>query len=90
MKDTLKIAFSLIAIILIVMCIPYACTQPDYTKRVLRQSGYTNVEITGWRPFAKSKDDTFSTGFKATSPSGESVTGVVSCGIFKGGTIRLD
>ena len=67
-----------------------SCTKSDETTRVLEQSGYKNVEITGWRPFSKSKDDTFSTGFRAISPSGQVVTGTVSSGILKGSTIRLD
>ena len=64
--------------------------RPDEATRILRQSGYTQIEITGWRPFAAGKDDTFSTGFRAKSPSGETVTGTVTSGWFKGGTVRLD
>lgn len=60
----------------------------DDAVRVLRQSGYTEVEITGWRPFMS--DDVYSTGFKAKSPSGETVTGAVTRGWFKGSTVRLD
>lgn len=64
--------------------------KPDEATRILRQSGYTQIEITGWRPFAAGNDDTFSTGFRAKSPSGETVTGTVTSGWFKGGTVRLD
>jgi hypothetical protein len=63
---------------------------PDNTKRVLSEQGYTEIEITGWRPWMKSKSDTFSTGFKAKSPSGHIVTGAVTSGFLKGNTIRLD
>jgi len=67
------------------------CTDESTTQRILTQSGYTNVEITGWRPFAKSKDDFYSTGFKAKAPNGQVVTGTVTGGlIFKANTIRLD
>jgi hypothetical protein len=69
---------------------PSACTRPNDTTRILQQQGYKNIEITGWRPFAKSEEDVFSTGFSATSPSGEAVTGTVTSGWLKGGTIRLD
>ena len=64
--------------------------KPDEATRILRQSGYTQIEITGWRPFAAGQDDTFSTGFRAKSLSGETVTGTVTSGWFKGGTVRLD
>ena len=63
------------------------CTREDDTKRVLESSGYTNIEITGYRPFM---GETFSTGFKAKAPNGQIVTGAVTRGIFKGNTIRLD
>lgn len=66
------------------------CTSPDDTVRVLEQQGYTNIKITGWRPMMAGKDDTFSTGFEATSPSGAHVTGAVTGGWMKGNTIRLD
>lgn len=69
---------------------PSACTRPDDAMRVLRQSGYTNIEITGWRPWLASDSDDFSTGFRATAPNGEIVTGAVCSGLFKGQTIRLD
>lgn len=65
-------------------------TDPKGATRVLQDQGYTNIEITGWRPFAGSDDDTFHTGFSATSPGGRRVTGVVTSGFFKGNTVRLD
>lgn len=67
-----------------------ACTRPDQATRILTQSGYTNIEITGWRPFMASDSDIFSTGFEATAPNGDTVTGAVTSGWFKGATIRLD
>lgn len=69
---------------------PSACTRPEEATRVLRQQGYKNIEITGWRPWMKAKDDAYSTGFRATSPGGEVVTGAVTGALFKGSTIRLD
>jgi hypothetical protein len=66
------------------------CTRPNDTRRVLEQSGYTQIEITGWRPFAADEKDTFSTGFSATAPNGQRVTGAVCSGWFKGNTVRLD
>lgn len=89
----IEIVFPLMLLV-VLMSIHYAIgmsgalMKPDEASRVLRQSGYSEIEITGWRPF--SGRDTFSTGFKAMSPSGEAVTGVVTSGWFKGSTVRLD
>ena len=72
------------------MALMTGCTQPDKATRILQQSGYKNIVITGWRPWMAGKDDTFSTGFRATAPSGQTVTGAVTGGWLKGSTIRLD
>lgn len=66
------------------------CSDPEGVKRVLRQQGFTEVEVTGWRPFSASKGDMYSTGFRAKAPNGESVTGAVTSGFWKGHTVRLD
>ena len=66
------------------------CTDDSNSVRTLRSAGYSNIKITGWEPFSCSEDDGFSTGFKATNPTGQTVTGVVCCGfVFKGCTIRF-
>lgn len=90
MKNTLKIIGGIAALIALGLAIPTALTRPDEAARILRQSGYKNIQITGWRPFISSDEDVFSTGFEATSPNGERVTGAVTSGVLKGGTIRLD
>ena len=69
---------------------PKGCTDSDGTVRVLQDQGYTNIEITGWRPFSGGNDDQFHTGFRATTAAGKVVTGVVTSGCLKGKTIRLD
>lgn len=66
------------------------CSDPEGTERVLRQQGFTEVEVTGWRPLSASKGDVYSTGFRAKAPNGESVTGAVTSGFWKGHTVRLD
>lgn len=80
------------AIIAAICCLTMtACTKPGEARRVLEQQGYTNITITGWRPLMAGKDDSVSTGFEATSPSGQRVSGAVTGGlVFKGSTIRLD
>jgi hypothetical protein len=78
-------------LVLIAALLIAACTQPDHATEVLAQQGYTNIQITGYDAFACSKDDTYHTGFRATSPTGAKVKGVVCAGLlFKGSTIRFD
>lgn len=67
-----------------------SCTRPELTKRVLEDQGYTEIQITGWRPFQASSGGGWATGFEAKSPAGKRVAGTVTTGILKGSTIRLD
>lgn len=67
------------------------CVDTEGTQRILQQQGYTEVEITGWRPFAAGKEDFYATGFRAKAPNGEIATGTVTKGfLFKGATVRFD
>lgn len=44
----------------------------------------------GYKPFQCGEGDAFSTGFRATNPSGERVEGTVCCGRWrKGCTVRF-
>ena len=89
--DTLIKGLGIIAFVgFLCFALPHGCTRPETARRVLTEQGYSSIEITGWRPFAASEKDTFSTGFKAKSPNGSIVTGAVTSGIFKGNTVRLD
>lgn len=90
MKPSLQ--FIALSVVIAILCIagPKGCTRPAEATRILQQQGYTDIEITGWRPMMAGEDDTFSTGFKAKSQSGDTVTGAVTSGAFKGSTIRLD
>ena len=72
------------------LIISSGCTRPEKAKEVLKQAGYSQIEITGWRPFMQSQSDSFSTGFRAVSPNGTHVSGAVTGGWLKGYTIRLD
>lgn len=75
----------IIAIILLV-----GCTDESATIRTLRSSGFSNIRTTGYSWFECGKEDTFSTGFTATNPTGQTVSGTVCCGlIMKGCTIRF-
>lgn len=77
-------------LLVIFVVVPSACTDPAGTRRVLTQQGYTNIETTGYRFFGGDKSDVYATGFAATAPNGDRVTGCVTSGIFKGNTVRLD
>jgi len=84
---TMKIITILTAVALLSLS---GCSRPDHTARLSELNGYTQVEITGWRPFMAGENDTFSRGFRATSPSGARVSGAVTGGFLKGSTIRFD
>lgn len=64
------------------------CTCESQSEQALRAQGFTDIEFTGHSFFACSKDDTFSTGFRARSPKGALVSGTVCCGTFKSCTVR--
>lgn len=89
-KAVVALPFTIIALLFVTVA-PRCCTRPDDATRLLQQQGFSNVEITGWRPFMAGKDDTVSTGFEATAPNGEQVSGAVTGGFFfKGSTVRFD
>lgn len=66
------------------------CTQKDSARKTLEQAGYTQIEITGYRPFMAAENENFSTGFKAIGPTGKQASGAVTGAWLKGNTIRLD
>jgi len=67
-----------------------ACTNSSDTISVLSSQGYKDIQTTGYSFFACSKDDTFSTGFTATSPTGSRVEGTVCSGLLKGSNVRFN
>lgn len=64
-------------------------TDASGTRRILNQMGYTDITITGRRPFAREENEYYSTGFRAISPTGQIVTGTVTKG-WRGLTVRWD
>lgn len=66
------------------------CSDSKTAQRVLAQQGYTQIETLGPSLFGCSENDTFTTKFRAVSPAGVLVTGVVCSGWLKGATIRFD
>lgn len=78
-------------LILAVICIfSVSCSNSNDAKRALHGAGYTDIEITGWKPLSCDEKDFYSTGFIARNPNGNTVSGVVCSGIlFKNATIRF-
>jgi hypothetical protein len=66
-----------------------ACSDAPSARRALQQQGYTNITTTGYALFGCGKDDSYSTGFEATTPAGYRVSGVVCSSWSKGSTIRV-
>ena len=66
----------------------FGCTSPSRTVNTLQQAGYTEIQTTGYSFFSCGEDDAFSTGFTATNPRGDRVSGTVCCGLVKSCTIR--
>jgi len=67
-----------------------SCTDETGAKKALERSGYKPISVGGYGYFSGSDDDIYKTKFKAIAPNGDTVTGVVTKGTFKGNTIRLD
>lgn len=65
------------------------CTDADEATKVLVDSGYKDVKITGYSFTGCSKDDAYHTEFTAKGATGNEVHGVVCGGWLKGSTIRL-
>jgi hypothetical protein len=66
-----------------------SCTDESSTIRTLQASGFTDIKTTGHNFWACSDDDEYSTGFIATNPLGQRVSGTVCCGLFKNCTVRF-
>jgi hypothetical protein len=76
-------------IITLLLLILTSCTDKIDAERTLVINDFTEIEITGYKILGCSQDDIYHTGFRATSPNGHKVEGVVCKGIFKGSTIRF-
>lgn len=85
----MKIILPLIILFIIVML--NTCTDEKEAQRILTANGYTEIEYTGHSWFGCSKDDTYATGFKAKTATGQQIEGVVCSGLFfKNSTIRFN
>lgn len=78
--------------LLIILALPLlaSCTDERGARRALEAQGYRDIQITGYRMWGCSDNDSYHTGFKATGANGTTITGVVCANFFKGSTVRLD
>jgi len=67
---------------------PALCSTTEPAEHALRNQGFTNINLTGYKYFACSDSDSFNTGFTATNAQGKNVEGVVCCGFAKKCTVR--
>jgi cytochrome oxidase Cu insertion factor (SCO1/SenC/PrrC family) len=77
--------------ILLAIILLAGCTDTGRATEILREEGYTRVEITGYE-FGCGEDDSTSTGFRAVNLAGNHVHSVVCCGYTgcsKACTVRL-
>jgi hypothetical protein len=86
------VSFIIALVMIPVMFVAYAegCTDPDRSREILLDSGYTQVEILGHAWLGCGQGDNYATAFKAVTPRGHTVYGAVCCGITKSCTVRLD
>lgn len=64
-------------------------TSAEDAKATLLKSGFTSVQTGGVSYFECSDSDLPGREFVATNPAGQSVRGVVCCGLFKACTVRF-
>lgn len=83
----------LIGLLLILAMIAFAltsCTDEQGARKVLERNNYKPLKVGGYAPFGGGEEDIYKTSFVAIAPNGDTVTGCVTKGAFKGSTIRLD
>lgn len=66
-----------------------ACgVNPQAGTRALEANGLTDIQLEGWSFFGCAEKDSFRTKFTAKNSKGETVSGVLCSGLFKGVTVR--
>lgn len=90
-----KIKLTIIEIILLLFLVVYFSSplwavDGKGTTRLLKEQGYSKIEILGSGWLSCSKGAVFSTKFTAINPNKKQVTGTVCRGLFKNSTIRWE
>ncbi len=75
--------------LMVLAALMVSCTSEDGTRETLEKSGFSDIEVGGYAPFACAKGDAFQTKFTAKNPLGRRVEGVVCCGWLKDCTVRF-
>ena len=87
LKFTTKTAIALSIMLAVVLS---SCTDESGAKKALERNGYKPITVGGYGWFGGSKGDIYVTEFKAVAPNGDTVTGCVTRGWWKGNTVRTD
>ena len=75
---------------LAVLFMAVSCTDVNSSTKCLKQNNYKPLKVGGYAFFGGSRDDWYATKFIAIAPNGDTVSGVVTKGVFKGSTIRVN
>lgn len=89
-KDKVISVVSFVFLVVTFLFILKGCHDDDSAKKILTNSNFKEIKITGYRFFGCDKSDLFHTGFEAINQNNVKVTGVVCKGFLKGSTIRFD
>jgi len=92
MKTTFIFPSATILLIAVVIGTSTLMVRPELATRILTEQNFSEITIKPWgiqNIFACSEDDIFRTRFSAKNVSGDSVSGVVCSGFFKGSTVRV-
>lgn len=74
---------------LVLLALTSCMTDAPRSRRVLEESGFTEIQIGGYAWSECAKGDDYHTEFSAKGPSGHAVTGAVCCGVWKSCTVRI-
>lgn len=75
-------------LLLLLALLLVSCTDPEGTTELLESKGYTNIQITGYKPFSCWKNE-IATGFIATNKDNEIDTGCVCENFITGKRINI-
>jgi hypothetical protein len=89
-RNIITIKITMLAILFIGFALSTSCTDEDGARKTLARNNYKVIEVGGHGWFCGGKEDVYITKFRAIAPNGDTVTGCVTSGWFKGNTIRLD
>jgi hypothetical protein len=92
MKNTKRTLCSILATCgyVLLMAGLSSCTDESGARKALERNNYQPIKVGGYDWLGGSKGDVYITKFEAIAPNGDTVSGCVTKGLWKGSTIRLD